>query len=90
MEKGHEPHNLECFPYFVISKTSFVHYTCNSPSKEILDKNGITPMGESFGCANETEVLEIPLEVYKKAGFKGIPKKEVLTLNLEKLIKNLK
>lgn len=90
MEKGHKPHTLECFPYFVISKNSFIHYTCNSPSKEVLDKNGIISMGESFGCVNDTEVLEIPLEVYKKAGFRDIPKKEILTLNLEKLIKNLK
>jgi hypothetical protein len=90
MEKGHKPHSLECFPYFVMSKNSFIHYTCNSPSKEILEKNGITPMGKFFGCYNESEVLEIPMDIYKKEGFKGIPKKEILTLNLEKLIKNLK
>lgn len=34
-------HLLECFPYFVMSKNSFIHYTCNPPSKEILNKHGI-------------------------------------------------
>ena len=90
MEKGQKHHSLECFPYFVSSKKSFIHYTCNSPSIEILNKYEINPIGKSFGCLNETEVLEIPLEVYKSQGFRGIPKKEVLTLNLEKLIRNLK
>ncbi|MFH1503422.1 MAG: hypothetical protein ABIE36_02080 [Candidatus Diapherotrites archaeon] len=90
MEKEYKHHLLECFPYFVISKNSFIHYTCNSPSKEVLEKNGIVPIGKNFGCLNELEVLEIPLEVYKKEGFKGIPKKEILTLNLEKLVKKLK
>lgn len=93
MEKGHKPHLLECFPCYSISKDSFIHYTCNSPSKEVLDKNGITPFGKAFGCLNDTEVLEIPLGVYKKAGFREIPligNKAILILNLEKLVKNLK
>jgi len=90
MENGHKPHSLECFPYFVISKNSFIHYTCNPPSEEVLKKYGITQMGKSFGCLNESEVLEIPMEIYKKEGFRGVPKKEILTLNLERLVKNLK
>lgn len=90
MEKEHENHLLECFPYFVISKNSFIHYTCNPPSEEVLKRNGIVSMGKSFGCLNEMEVLEIPMKVYKKEGFRGVPKKEILTLNLEKLVKNLK
>ena len=90
MKKGHKPHLLECFPYFARSKNSFIHYTCNSPSREVLNKYRINSLGESFGCLNDTEVLEIPLEVYNKAGFSDISEKNILTLNLEKLIKNLK
>ena len=90
MEKGHKNHFLEVFPYFVKGGRYFVHYTCNSPSKKVLDRNNIIPLGESFGCVNENEMLQIPLEVYKKAGFEETSKKEILTLNLERLIKNLK
>ena len=93
MEKGHKPHLLECFPYYSDSKCSFIHYTCNAPSMDVLRKNGIIPLGEFFGCANEVEVLEIPLSVYQKAGFSESTKtagKEVLTLNLERLMRELK
>ncbi len=93
MEKGHKPHMLEYFPYYSFSKGSFIHYTCNSPSIEVLKKNKITSLGNFFGCVNETEVLEIPLETYKKAGFSGNLgriDKNTLTLNLERLMRDLK
>ncbi len=93
MEKGHKPHTLEYFPYYSFSRDSFVHYTCNSPSIEVLKKNNIALLGTSFGCIHDTEVLEIPMNVYKKAGFSGkLDKldKATLTLNLEKLMRELK
>lgn len=92
MKKGHKPHALEYFPYYSFSKDSFIHYTCNAPSVDILKKNSITPLGDFFGCANHNEVLEIPLSVYKKAGFTGDCRnlnKHILTLNLEKLMRDL-
>jgi hypothetical protein len=93
MEKGHKPHTLEYFPYYSFSRDSFVHYTCNAPSIEVLIKHNITPLGSSFGCINDAEVLEIPMNVYKKAGFRdkldGLDK-ATLTLNLERLMRELK
>ena len=93
MEKGHKPHQLEYFPYYSFSKNSFIHYTCNAPSMEVLKKNNILSLGSSFGCINDSEVLEIPIDVYKKAGFRdNLEKldKSTLILNLEKLMRDLK
>ncbi len=93
MKKGHIPHSLECFPYYVGSRNSFIHYTCNAPPIETLERNNIFPLGNSFGCANNSEVLEISLKTYEKFGFNCKPeniKREILTLNLEKLMRDLK
>lgn len=93
MEKGHKPHTLEYFPYYSFSRSSFIHYTCNAPSTEVLRKHNIIPLGNSFGCINDAEVLEIPMNVYKKAGFRGKLDrldKSTLTLNLERLMRELK
>ncbi len=93
MLNGHKPHTLEYFPFYSFSKGSFIHYTCNSPSVDVLKKNGIGILGGSFGCVNDTEVLEIPLSLYKKKGFNGEIgnlDKNTLTLNLERLMRDLK
>ena len=87
---GHTPHVLEHFPVFVESRDSIIHYSCNAPSKIILDKYNIKQLGENFGCFNTREVLEIPLKVYQKAVFFETKDKDVLQLNLEKLMRDLK
>ena len=87
---GHKPHSLEYFPIFINSENQIVHYTCNSPSDKVLDKNNIKKMGCSFGCVNSNEVLKIPFGLYAKKGFLNISDKEVLILNLEKFLRDLK
>lgn len=47
---GHKPHSLEYFPIFINSENQIIHYTCNSPSDKVLDKNNIEKIGDSFGC----------------------------------------
>jgi len=88
--EGHKPHVLENFPVYIDSMNSFIHYTCNSPNAEVLKKYGIKLRGNEFGCKDSREVLEIPLNVYKNAGFVNSSNKDVLNINLEKLIRNLK
>ncbi len=84
--EGHKPHKFECFPFFIKSKNVILHYTCNSPSLRILRKYGIKPVGTDFGCANEREVLEIPLVLYNKKGFYEVDDKNILQINLERLM----
>jgi hypothetical protein len=88
--KGHKPHSLEYLPVFICSENYFLHYTCNPPSDEVLTKNKIGQRGEDFGCVNPNEVLKIPLETYHKKGFSEVSNKEIVTLNLEKLLRDLK
>jgi len=87
---GHNPHSLEYFPIFINSENQIIHYTCNSPSDKVLDKNNIEKIGDSFGCVNSNEVLKIPLGLHTKKGFLNISDKEILTLDLEKLLRDLK
>lgn len=86
---GHKPHSLEYFPIFSESLNSFVHYTCNSPSDEVLESNGISTLGQDFGCKDCREVLKIPLNLYLSKGFKKIKDKAVLNMNLEILMRDL-
>jgi len=91
MKKGHKPHLLECFPKYFPSRNSVIHYTCNAPKQNILDKNGIISKGKDFGCYDSREVLEIPVEVYLKAGYSkdSFNNKNVLQMNSEYIIKKL-
>jgi hypothetical protein len=86
--EGHKPHSLKRFPKYYQSMNKIIHYTCNAPTKKILKENNITPIGDNFGCVNDTEVLEIPMELYLKKGFRGTDKED-LTINCEKLMRNL-
>lgn len=87
--EGHTPHSLEKkFPKYYESLKAIVHYTCNAPKKEILQKHKIKPIGKDFGCIDERELLEIPLELYLKKGFRG-KEKNVLSINCEKLMRDL-
>ncbi len=88
--KGHKPHSLEYFPISIHSGNYFIHYTCNSPSDGVLDKHDIGKKGNDFGCINSNEVLKILFELYTKKGFSKTSNKEVLTINLEKLLRDLK
>ena len=85
---GHKPHNLECFP--VYTRRFIIHYTCNAPKSEVIAKKGIVSIGHFFGCANPREVLQIPEEIYFKYGFYELCDKQILQLNLEKLMSDLK
>ena len=87
---GHKPHALEYFPVSINSRDSIIHYTCNSPSKKVLDKYGIKLLGDQFGCKDAREVIEIPREVYTKSGLKDTSNKMILNINLEKLMRELK
>ena len=88
--EGHNPHSLEYLPIFIHSESQILHYTCNSPSDRVLDKNNIKKVGDSFNCVNSNEVLKLPFGLYTKKGFTNISNKEILTLNLEKLLRDLK
>jgi len=88
--EGHKPHSLEYFPVLIKSKRTIIHYTCNSPKEEILIKNGIKPIGKEFGCISNREVLEIPLNIYKSHGFEITSNKDILQINLENMMRNLK
>lgn len=88
--EGHKPHELENFPLYLDSQNCIIHYTCNAPKKEILEKYGIVPRGEEFGCKDTREILEIPEKTYQKFGFKKTRDKNSLNINLERLIRKLK
>jgi hypothetical protein len=57
------PHSLE---HTTIIDDYVFHYTCNPPSKSILDKYKIQQIGGDYGCRDPREVLMIPINVYKK------------------------
>jgi len=88
--EGHKPHSLEYLPVFINSENSFFHYTCNAPSNKILNANNIVVKGNDFGCVNFKEVLKIPLGLYLKKGFSKFVNKDILILNLEKLLRDLR
>lgn len=87
--KGHIPHSLEkIFPKCYEEQGIIFHYTCNSPDYKILKKHDILPIGEKFGCKDNREVLQIPLNLYLKKGFRGTNKENII-INCEALLKNL-
>lgn len=86
---GHTPHSLEDFPVFISSQNVIIHYTCNAPSQEVLDRNKIVCLGAAYGCVDPREVLQIPLELYQRKGFQGLDK-PVLDINTETLMVSLK
>ncbi|MDD3002630.1 MAG: hypothetical protein PHS06_02045 [Candidatus Shapirobacteria bacterium] len=50
-------------------KKVVIHYTCNSPTLEVLNKMGIIPIGDSFGI-DSREVLLIPNFLFDEIGIK--------------------
>ncbi len=87
---GHKAHSLENFPYFSSASQKIVHYTCNAPPMEILNKHKIKCSGRDFGCQDEREILLIPTSIYLKFGFRKLTDRRILQLNLENLMKKLK
>lgn len=66
-------------------KKVVIHYTCNSPNLEVLDKMGIIPIGDSFGI-DSREVLLIPDELFEE---KGIKEGNRGTVEAENLLRQL-
>ena len=85
----HEPHLFEGFPFYLKSRNEIIHYTCNAPSREILEKNNLESIGKLFG-SDGREILRIPLAVYNKYGFSEIKDKNILKINSEIMMRKLK
>jgi len=88
MKIKYVPHSLEYMPIYLKDKNAFLHYTCNSISNEKLNIYNITKLGFKFGCKNDKEVLLIPRDLYLK-NFSN-ESNDILKLNLELLLKNIK
>lgn len=84
----HEPGSFENFPW-VFSDEIF-HYTCNPPKERVLRKYGIIPVGDTMGCSDSREVLEIPVEFLTKRKINVNKDKPCLILDLEKLMRELR
>lgn len=83
----HKPHSLENRTHLVDGKVW--HYTCNAPDIEVLVNNGITPIGENYGCKDPREVLFIPQELYSKYGLRLTNDPLLLPLQSEILLRKL-
>ena len=78
------------FPFILRSQDFVLHYTCNSPSAEILRKYGIKTVGEDYGCDNAREVLQIPISFLEKKRLILSNDKPLMILNLERLMRELR
>ncbi len=83
---GQKPHSLE-HTALIASKGVVWHYTCNAPSQEVLDDNGIEAIGASYG-ADPREVLLILVNVYEQHGY--AVRKSDLTITSEQLLRRLR
>jgi len=86
--KGHVPHSIERTLPLVLQE-GVVHYTCNAPTQERLDKYGIQSLGHKFGCASPREVVVIPLPVYREFGLQLTEDKSGIVLLSETLMREL-
>lgn len=87
--EGHLPHSLEKLTEYIPEDRNFIHYTCNAPSQEVLDRYGIVSVGNDYGCKDNREVVKIPLKLYLER-FSFTDKQSVLIINLENLLRKLK
>lgn len=62
-----------------------IHYTCNSPNDDVLEKLQILKLGSKFGIQSN-EVLLIPDELFEK---KGIKEGNRGTVEAENLLRQL-
>jgi hypothetical protein len=89
--KGHKPHSLENMDrIFEDDKTQIWHYTCNSPKENVLKKYKITPIGFRYECADNREVLLIPLKLYESQFGKTEQDSNTFLLNCEILLRRLR
>lgn len=63
-------------------KEGVIHYTCNAPSDEALERAGITQLGSRFDVA-DNEVVLIPHEQFDS---RGLPKD---TVEAEQVLRDL-
>jgi predicted aspartyl protease len=84
-----KPHAFEDFPHYFPSLDSIIHYTCNPPSKETLNKYGIKLRGKEVDT-DPAGFLEIPLRLYKELGYTELEDKDVLKINCEHIMRKLK
>ncbi|MAG45154.1 MAG: hypothetical protein CMH63_00070 [Nanoarchaeota archaeon] len=61
------PHSLEHTK--VLASGDVFHYSCNAPSKAVLDRHGIRAIGKDLNCEDAREVLVIPGKVYGQYGY---------------------
>ena len=84
---------FETLTHFDSSAHAVVHYTCNAPPQEVLDRQGISAVGAQYSSPERTldarEVLQIPARLYKKFGLTVEENQALLILNSEFLLKKL-
>ncbi|MEK6868601.1 MAG: hypothetical protein AABX63_03720 [Nanoarchaeota archaeon] len=80
------PHSLE-YTALIPPIGRVVHYTCNAPEQEVLDRHGIKAIGNSFNCTDQREVLLIPQRLYYDWGYSTDP--EGLKIVSEQLLRRL-
>lgn len=71
-------------------RTYVDHYTCNAPSKKILEQyrfEGIIAVGEEYK-GDQRAYIRIPIDLLKKRGLYS-PDLTALYINCEKLIRDL-
>jgi len=91
MEKGKFERKLHQFENITkLTTQGVVHYTCNAPSMEVLEKYGIKAIGDAFGI-EKRGILIIPEKVYEKYGLevKGVDR-DALNIRTENLLARLK
>jgi hypothetical protein len=74
----------------MLSDGSVVHYTCNSPSRETLDRYGIKSVNGLCGGV-DIGILVIPGDVFSKFGYRIDQKidNNVLKITAERLMTRL-
>ncbi|MCD4666487.1 hypothetical protein K8R47_01605 [archaeon] len=80
------PHSLE---HTGKTGKGVLHYTCNPPSQETLDKYGISCLGTDFGCGDSREIVLIPYPVFTKKGISIEGDNDSLKIQSENLLRNL-
>jgi hypothetical protein len=87
---GHVPHSLENITGF-FDENKVIHYTCNAPSEEVLDRNNVQQVGHDYGCANNKEVVIMTryfLEKILSKEISGDP--SLLVLDCENALRKMK
>jgi hypothetical protein len=88
MTRNQVPHQYEHTG--ILSDGSVVHYTCNAPSYETMDRYGITSL-KGLNGGDGRGVLVIPGDVFSKFGYRinQSTGKNVLKITAENLMRRL-